>query len=89
MTKLLFINMMGSNTDFGQMECLNLITNNSFTHKRIGYLGLTQIFNEKSELLMMSTNGFRKDLTSNVFKFYKNPHVIALALSVLSEICTN
>ena len=39
--KLLFISMLGHDTDFGQLECLKLITANSFTEKRIGYLGLT------------------------------------------------
>lgn len=31
--------MMGQDTDFGQMECLKLITANTFIEKRIGYLG--------------------------------------------------
>ena len=39
--KLLFISMLGYNNEFGQMECLKLITAQSFTEKRIGYLGLT------------------------------------------------
>ena len=39
--KLLFISMLGHDTDFGQMGCLDLITANSFAEKRIGYLGLT------------------------------------------------
>jgi AP-1 complex subunit gamma-1 len=38
-TKLLFINMSGQETNFGQMECLKLITANSLIEKRIGYLG--------------------------------------------------
>jgi AP-1 complex subunit gamma-1 len=64
--KLLFINMLGHNTDFGQMECLKLITTANFSEKRIGYLGLTQLYNEKSELLMISKNILRIDLTNTV-----------------------
>ena len=45
-------------------------------------LGLTQLFDEKSELLMMATNRIRVDLTSN------NVNIVGLALCVLSEICT-
>ena len=67
--KLLFINMLGHDTDFGQMECLKLITTANFSEKRIGYLGLTQLYNEKSELLMMSTNRLRIDLTNTVHIF--------------------
>lgn len=74
--------MLGHDTDFGQMECLNLITNSSFSEKRIGYLGLTQLFNEKSEVLMMATNRIRIDLTS------PNNYIIALALAALSESCS-
>lgn len=80
--KLLFINMLGHDTDFGQLECLKLITANTYAEKRIGYLGLTQLFNEKSEILMMATNRMRIDLSSS------NNYVVALALSSLAEICT-
>jgi AP-1 complex subunit gamma-1 len=64
------------------MECLKLITANSFTEKRIGYLGLTQLFNEKSEVLMMATNRIRIDLNN------QSNYIVSLALMALSEICT-
>ena len=38
--QLLFINMSGQETNFGQMECLRLISANSLIEKRIGYLGM-------------------------------------------------
>ena len=44
--------------------------------------GLTQLFHEKSELLMMATNRIRIDLNGN------NNNIVSLALCVLSEICT-
>lgn len=44
--------------------------------------GLTQLFHEKSELLMMATNRIKIDLTST------NSNVIGLALCVVSEVCT-
>lgn len=56
------------------------------TYWLFGYLnnhvGLTQLFHEKSELLMMSTNRIKVDLGST------NTNVIGLALCVVSEICT-
>ena len=77
--------MSGQDTNFGQMECLNLITGKSPIEKRIGYLGnhhsysgLTQLFHEKSELLMMATNRIKVDLAST------NTNVIGLALCVVS-----
>jgi hypothetical protein len=44
--------------------------------------GLTQLFHEKSELLMMATNRIRIDLNGN------NNNIVSLVLCVLSEICT-
>ena len=38
-TKLIFFSMMGYDTEFGQMECLKLITETNFRCKRVGYLG--------------------------------------------------
>ena len=31
---------MGYDTEFGQMECLRLMTETEYRHKRIGYLGI-------------------------------------------------
>ena len=81
--KLLFINMSGYDTDFGQMQILNLITSEDYLDKKIGYLGLTQLFCENSEVLMLATHSLRKDLDSS------NQYVVHLALVALSEICTS
>lgn len=64
--------MLGHDTDFGQMECLKLITTSNFADKKIGYLGLTQLFNEKSEVLMMATHRIRTDLQSSVSARFLN-----------------
>ena len=45
--------MNGYDTDFGQLECINLMSSNEFSDKRIGYLGLAQLFNEKSDILLL------------------------------------
>ena len=74
--------MLGHDTEFGQMECLKLITTNTFMEKRIGYLGLTQLFHEKSEVLMMATHRIKSDLNSS------SNYIISLALIALSEVCT-
>jgi AP-1 complex subunit gamma-1 len=65
------------------MECLNLITANTYNEKRIGYLALTQLFNEKSEVLMMATNRIRIDLNN------QSNYTVSLALMALSEVCTS
>lgn len=54
--------MMGHETEFAQVECMNALFYNDFRMKLIGYLGLTLFLNEKSEVLMMATNRIRLDL---------------------------
>ena len=49
--KLLFIHMLGYPTHWGQMECLKLIAGNKFLEKRIGYLGLMILLDERQEVL--------------------------------------
>ncbi|EGR32940.1 hypothetical protein IMG5_065960 [Ichthyophthirius multifiliis] len=80
--KLLYISMLGHDTEFGQMECLKLITSSNYGNKRIGYLGLCQLFHENSEVLMLATNRIHLDLN------HSNNYVVSLALVALSEICT-
>lgn len=62
------------------MECLNLISRNTFIEKRIGYLGITILFSEKSEILMMATHRLRTDLQSS------NRYIQAIALQTVSSI---
>ena len=38
LAKLLYIHMLGYDSHFGQMECINLCASASFSDKRIGYL---------------------------------------------------
>lgn len=47
MAKLMFIHMLGYSTHFGQMECLKSILTPEYPEKRIGYLGLTLLLDER------------------------------------------
>lgn len=58
LAKLMFIHMLGYPTHFGQMECLKLIAAPGFPEKRIGYLGLMLLLDERQEVLMLVTNSF-------------------------------
>jgi AP-1 complex subunit gamma-1 len=58
--------MLGYDAEFGQLECLKLMRSNNFAEKRMGYLGLSHLFNEKSEVLILATNQIRNDLRSEV-----------------------
>lgn len=60
MAKLMFIHMLGYPTHFGQMECLKLIAAAGFPEKRIGYLGLMLLLDERQEVLMLVTNSLKQ-----------------------------
>lgn len=81
--KLLFIHMMGYPTHFGQMECLKLIASSKFPEKRVGYLGLTQLLDENTEVLMLVTNSIKNDMAND------NQYVNGLALCALGNIGSN
>ena len=52
--------MMGYPTAFAQMECLRLIVSNAYGEKRMGYLGLMLLLDERQEVLMLVTNSLKK-----------------------------
>lgn len=79
--KLIWINMLGYETEFSQVETMNALFNDNFKIKTIGYLGLTLFLSETSEVLMMATNRIRRDL-----EHPSNDFLVALALKAFSEI---
>ena len=81
--KLLFINLLGYPTQFGQVECIKLLASGNFTEKRIGYLALSQLLNETTEILMLVTQSIKNDLNNK-----QNNFVVALALTSIAEVST-
>ena len=78
--KLLFIHMLGYPTHWGQMECLKLIAGNKFLEKRIGYLGLMILLDERQEVLMLVENSLKNDLQS------QNQYIAGLACCSIGNI---
>ena len=48
--KLVYLNMAGRQTSFGQLQCINLMSDERFSYKRIGYLGASVLLDENAEL---------------------------------------
>ncbi|RUP43534.1 adaptor protein complex AP-2 alpha 2 subunit, isoform CRA_b [Jimgerdemannia flammicorona] len=60
--KLLYMYILGWDIDFGHMESLNLISSPKYSEKQIGYLAVTLLFHENSDLVRLVVNSIKKDL---------------------------
>lgn len=80
--KLMYIHMLGYPTHFGQMECLKLISAVGFPEKRIGYLALTLLLTEETEVLTLVTNSLKLDLSN------PNQYIQALSLIAIGNLAT-
>lgn len=79
--KLLYIHMLGYDSYFGQMECIRMLsTPNNYPEKRLGYLGLTQLLDEKTKILMLVTNSIKVDMISS------DMFIQGLALAALGKL---
>ncbi|KAM6589250.1 hypothetical protein CsatA_011855 [Cannabis sativa] len=89
LAKLMFIHMLGYPTHFGQMECLKLIAAAGFPEKRIGYLGLMLLLDERQEVLMLVTNSLKHNLNLCFRDLnHSNQYIVGLALCALGNICS-
>ena len=78
--KMMFLNILGENVSYGQMDVITLMTQDRFSHKKIGYLAAEVLLDETSELTILLTQTVLKDIQSN------NPGVQVLALSLIANI---
>ncbi|KAI8992585.1 adaptin N terminal region-domain-containing protein [Pilobolus umbonatus] len=60
--KLLYMYILGWDIDFGHMEAVNLISSQKYSEKQIGYLAVTLLFHENSDLVRLVVNSIKKDL---------------------------
>ncbi|KAI8380112.1 adaptin N terminal region-domain-containing protein [Blakeslea trispora] len=60
--KLLYMYILGWDIDFGHLEAVNLISSQTYSEKQIGYLAVTLLFHENSDLVRLVVNSTKKDL---------------------------
>ncbi|ORZ25506.1 adaptin N terminal region-domain-containing protein [Absidia repens] len=75
--------MLGYPAHFGQMECLKLVASPKYADKRLGYLGIMLLIDEKTEVLTLVTNSLKNDLNHN------NMYIVGLALCTLGNISSS
>ncbi|CAG8444197.1 3602_t:CDS:10 [Ambispora leptoticha] len=63
--KLLYMYILGWDIDFGHMEAVHLISSNKYSEKQIGYLAVTLLMHENSDLARLVVNSIQKDLLEN------------------------
>eukprot|EP00128_Syssomonas_multiformis_P014844 Colp12_sorted_trinity150504_noHs@24443 len=80
--KLLYIHMLGYPAHFGQLECLKLVASPKFADKRIGYLGVMMLLDERTDVHLLVTNSLKNDMNSS------NHYIVSLALTALASICS-
>jgi AP-2 complex subunit alpha len=62
LSKIVFTYILGYQVDVGHMEAVNLISSTKYSEKQIGYLALTLLMHENSDLIRLVINSIRKDL---------------------------
>ncbi|GBL99366.1 AP-2 complex subunit alpha-2 [Araneus ventricosus] len=72
--KLIFIFLLGYDFDCGHEESVNLLSSNKFSEKHIGYLFISVVMNEKSNLMKLVLKCVENDLES----FNSDNQVLAL-----------
>ncbi|KZO93497.1 Adaptor protein complex AP-2 alpha subunit [Calocera viscosa TUFC12733] len=60
--KIAFCFIMGYKQDLGHMEAIQLLTAQKYSEKQIGYLAVTLMLTENSDLLRLVVNSIKKDL---------------------------
>ncbi len=81
--KAIYMQMMGYQTSFMQMSCINLLASSDFTEKRIAYSALSLVIDSTSQVLLLATSTIKKDLQNK-----DSPEIQALALNAIGDVCT-
>ncbi|XP_050403527.1 AP-3 complex subunit delta-1 isoform X1 [Patella vulgata] len=77
-SKLNYLQMLGYDISWAAFNVIEVMSSTKFTYKRIGYLAASQSFHEGTDVLMLTTNMIRKDLSS------QNMYDAGVALNGLS-----
>eukprot|EP01028_Stygiella_incarcerata_P013353 TRINITY_DN82199_c0_g1_i1.p1 TRINITY_DN82199_c0_g1~~TRINITY_DN82199_c0_g1_i1.p1 ORF type:complete len:1170 (+),score=357.51 TRINITY_DN82199_c0_g1_i1:125-3634(+) len=78
--KLAYLHMMGYDMSWASFHVLEVMSSTRFVYKRVGYLAAAVSFRENSDVLLLSTNLFKKDLNSS------SPFDVIVALTCLSNV---
>eukprot|EP01096_Ripella_sp_DP13-Kostka_P016455 TRINITY_DN801_c0_g1_i1.p1 TRINITY_DN801_c0_g1~~TRINITY_DN801_c0_g1_i1.p1 ORF type:complete len:1173 (-),score=657.80 TRINITY_DN801_c0_g1_i1:49-3567(-) len=78
--KLTYLHMLGYDVNWSAFYVVEVMSQTSFTAKRIGYLAASQTFHDGTDVIMLTTNLIKRDITS------LNTNETLLALGCVSNI---
>ncbi|RHZ80658.1 hypothetical protein Glove_134g191 [Diversispora epigaea] len=81
-SKLTYLQMLGYDMSWASFHVVEVMSSPKFPQKQTGYLAATQSFGQDTDVLMLTTNLFKKDLASG------NHLEVGVALNGLSHIVT-
>ncbi|KAG9222260.1 hypothetical protein CCMSSC00406_0006557 [Pleurotus cornucopiae] len=79
--KLTYLDMLGYDMSWASFHVVEVMSSPRYHLKTVGYLAATQTFNQDTDVLMLTTNLLKKDLTST-------PADVAVTLNGISHIVT-
>ncbi|KAJ8508456.1 hypothetical protein ONZ45_g9263 [Pleurotus djamor] len=79
--KLTYLDMLGYDMSWASFHVVEVMSSPKYHLKTVGYLAATQSFNQDTDVLMLTTNLLKKDLTST-------PADVAVTLNGISHIIT-
>ncbi|KAH0792692.1 Adaptin N terminal region family protein [Histomonas meleagridis] len=63
-SKLIYLDMVGCNVSYGQMDIINLMANERFSYKRVGYIAASALLDQTNEVTVLVTQNLLKDIES-------------------------
>ncbi|BFZ62818.1 AP-3 complex subunit delta [Saitoella coloradoensis] len=81
--KLVYLQMLGYDVGWSSFAIVEVMSSTRYKEKRIGYLGAVEVFREGTDVLMLTTNLIKKDLSSS------NPMEVSLAINALSHLSSS
>ncbi|ODQ51806.1 Adaptor protein complex AP-3 delta subunit [Saitoella complicata NRRL Y-17804] len=81
--KLVYLQMLGYDVGWSSFAIVEVMSSTRYKEKRVGYLGAVEVFREGTDVLMLTTNLIKKDLSSS------NPMEVSLAINALSHLSSS
>lgn len=79
--KLIYLELEGENTSFGQIEIVSLMANPQFTYKWIGYIGAGVLTDSNSDLAILMIQTITRDIENT-----SDPRIQILGLSAVANL---